>query len=195
MKPERLWIILSRLILTTDHNMKQLILGGARSGKSSLAENLALKSGKAVTYIATANRQYNDSEMDARIQHHCERRPPQWRTVETPVELATTIEKLDGTDQCLLVDCLTLWLSNCLYELGEDHWQKQRSDLLATLPELQADILLIGNELGSGLIPLGPENRRFVDENGFLHQSLATLCDRVILTAAGLPLVLKGEPL
>lgn len=175
--------------------MKQLILGGARSGKSSLAENLARHSGKTVTYIATANRQLNDSEMDARIKRHRQQRPAHWHTVETPVELATTLQELDGADHCLLVDCLTLWLSNCLYEQGEAQWQTQRDQLLALLPGLQADILLIGNELGSGLIPLGAENRRFVDENGFLHQALAPLCDRVILTAAGLPLVLKGEPL
>ncbi len=95
----------------------------------------------------------------------------------------------------MLVDCLTLWLSNCLFEQSPAHWQTEREHLLAVLPTMTADVLLIGNELGSGVIPMGEETRRFVDENGFLHQALAPLCDRVILTAAGLPLVLKGPPL
>ena len=175
--------------------MKQLILGGARSGKSSLAEQLAAQSGKTVIYIATTKSSLNDEEMSARIQHHRARRPDAWLTVETPVELAAQLREQDAADRCLLVDCLTLWLSNCLFEQGTECWQQQRSRLLDTLPSLQADVLLIGNELGSGLVPLGAENRQFVDENGFLHQALAPLCDRVILTAAGLPLVLKGTPL
>lgn len=175
--------------------MKQLILGGARSGKSRLAEQLALQSDKTVTYIATADSRLNDSEMRARIDHHRRQRPATWATVEEPVNLSAQLLQRDEEGACLLVDCLTLWLSNCLYERGQDVWSQQRDALLQVLPQLRADVLLIGNELGCGVIPLGQETRQFVDENGFLHQRLATLCDRVILTAAGLPLVLKGDPL
>ncbi len=133
--------------------------------------------------------------MASRIDHHRQRRPEQWQTLETPISLAQTLQKYDAQEHCLLVDCLTLWLSNCLFDNGEQCWQQQRSALLDCLPHLSADVLLIGNELGSGVIPLGSGNRRFVDENGFLHQALASHCDRVVLTAAGLPLVLKGAPL
>lgn len=175
--------------------MIQLILGGARSGKSRLAEQLAAHSGKRVTYIATTNTQLNDDEMDARIRRHRQQRPAQWKTVEEPTALAASLQELDASGHCLLVDCLTLWLTNCLFENDSAYWQQQRAALLNTLPTLQADVLLIGNELGSGVVPMGRETRQVVDENGFLHQSLAPLCERVILVAAGLPLILKGDPL
>lgn len=175
--------------------MKQLILGGARSGKSSLAEKLAQQSDKTVFYIATANAQLNDTEMATRIEHHRQQRPAYWQTLETPIALAQQIQQLDQPHHCLLVDCLTLWLSNCLFNEQADCWAEQRQALLTTLNESQADIILVGNEVGGGIVPLGEDNRRFVDENGFLHQSVATVCDRVILVAAGLPLVMKGEAL
>lgn len=174
--------------------MKQLILGGARSGKSRLAEQLALRSGKTVTYIATADGARNDDEMSERIAHHRRQRPPQWRTLEVPRDLSAQLAEEDAADACLLVDCLTLWLSNCLFEHGAAYWSQQRDALLALLPQLRADVILIGNELGSGVVPMGRETRAFVDENGFLHQRLAPICERVILTAAGLPMVLKGDP-
>ena len=172
--------------------MKQLILGGARSGKSVLAEQLAKNSGKPVIYIATTNTAYNDNEMHSRIQHHQQRRPSDWQTVETPLLLAKQLEQLASPEHCLLIDCLTLWLTNCLMEEDAETWPQQRQALLDCLASLPGDIILVGNEVGSGVVPLGELNRRFVDENGFLHQSLATICDRVILTAAGLPLVMKG---
>lgn len=188
-------VILRALKNPVDVIMKQLILGGARSGKSQLAEQLARASGKSVRVIATADASRNDSEMAARIALHQKQRPGHWQTLETPCELAATLAAEDAEDTCLLVDCLTLWLSNCLVDHSCEYWQRQRSALLEILPTLRADILMIGNELGSGVVPMGRETREFVDENGFLHQRLAVLCDRVILTAAGLPLVLKGDPL
>jgi adenosylcobinamide kinase/adenosylcobinamide-phosphate guanylyltransferase len=175
--------------------MKQLILGGARSGKSALAEQLAKTSGKSVIYIATANAVHNDGEMHSRIQHHQQRRPSEWQTVETPLLLAQQLEKLASPDHCLLIDCLTLWLTNCLIEQDIDTWPKERKALLDCLENLPGNIIMVSNEVGSGIVPLGELNRRFVDECGFLHQSVASICDRVILTAAGLPLIMKGSPL
>jgi adenosylcobinamide kinase/adenosylcobinamide-phosphate guanylyltransferase len=175
--------------------MKQLILGGARSGKSSLAEQLALASGKRVIYFATANTDENDTEMCERIAQHQQQRPNDWPTIETPLELAAQLQQQASKDCCLLVDCLTLWLSNCLFHKETFFWQQQKQALLDTLPTLSGDIIFVSNEVGSGVVPLGEINRRFVDESGFLHQALAAQCDRVILTAAGLPLVLKGEAL
>lgn len=175
--------------------MKQLILGGARSGKSSLAENLAQTSGKQVIYLATTDRHYNDAEMDARIAHHRQQRPSEWPTVEEPLELAAALQQHDSAGNCLLIDCLTLWITNCLVNEQSDMWDTQRQALLETLPQLQADIVMVSNEVGWGIVPLGDLNRRFVDETGFLHQSIAKLADRVVLTAAGLPLVMKGPAL
>lgn len=172
--------------------MKQLILGGARSGKSSLAESLAADSCKTVKYIATSNSALNDAEMDCRIERHRNSRPTEWQTIESPIALATTLQEHAADNCCLLVDCLTLWLSNCLME---DCWQREKQSLLALLPTLPGSIIFVSNEVGHGIVPLGELNRQFVDESGFLHQALAPLCDRVVFTIAGLPTVLKGEPL
>jgi adenosylcobinamide kinase/adenosylcobinamide-phosphate guanylyltransferase len=175
--------------------MKQLILGGARSGKSSLAESLAQGSGKQVIYLATTDRRYNDAEMDARIAHHRQQRPSEWPTVEEPLNLAAALQQHDNPNHCILIDCLTLWITNCLVSEQTDTWVTQRQALLETLPQLQADIIMVSNEVGWGIVPLGDLNRRFVDETGFLHQALAEMADRVVLTAAGLPLVMKGPAL
>jgi adenosylcobinamide kinase/adenosylcobinamide-phosphate guanylyltransferase len=175
--------------------MKQLILGGARSGKSSLAEQLAHSAGHPVIYIATTDSRLNDNEMQQRIAHHQQRRPEHWQTVETPLFLAQSLQQHAAQNRCLLIDCLTLWLSNCLLHTDPSLWSQQQQALLNTLADLPGDIILVGNEVGSGIVPMADISRRFVDANGFLHQSLAAICDRVIFTAAGLPLVMKGPPL
>ena len=173
--------------------MKQII-GGARSGKSTLAEQLARDSGKTVIYIATTDRQLNDAEMDQRIAHHQQNRPAHWPTIESPRQLAHTLKQQAAEDRCLLVDCLTLWLSNCL--LAENGcWQQEKQGLVDSLGRLPGDIIFVSNEVGQGIIPIGEVNRRFVDESGFLHQAIAKRCNRVIFTAAGLPLVMKGQAL
>ncbi len=168
-----------------------LILGGVRSGKSRLAERLAQDSGLPVTCIATATA--DDDEMRARIAAHRARRPATWSLVEEPFQLAATLHTHAAPDRCLLVDCLTLWLTNLLMSADERALERERAALLETLPHLPGRILLVGNETNMGITPLGALNRRYCDEAGRLHQSLASLCDRVILTVAGLPLVLKGE--
>ena len=170
--------------------MPTLILGGARSGKSALAERLAQASGGEVVYIATA--QALDTEMAARIAHHRERRPPHWHCVESPLALAGTLRAHARDGRCLLVDCLTLWLSNLLAQPDDGTFECERDALLATLPQLPGDILLVSNEVGLGIVPLGEITRRFVDEAGRLHQALGAQCDRVLFVAAGLPLALKG---
>ncbi len=169
--------------------MRQLILGGARSGKSALAERLAVESGHEVIYIATA--EAGDGEMAARIARHRADRPEQWHTVEEPLALAAVLRAEAGPGRLLLVDCLTLWLSN-LMAAGEECWESERAALLELLPQLPGDIIMVSNEVGLGVVPMGELSRRFVDEAGRLHQALAPHCDEVTFVAAGLPLKLKG---
>jgi adenosylcobinamide kinase/adenosylcobinamide-phosphate guanylyltransferase len=173
--------------------MHELILGGARSGKSRLAERLAAESGLAVTYIATS--QALDGEMSARIRHHRERRPLHWGLVEEPLELARVLGEQAGADKCLLVDCLTLWLTNLLMLEDEARLQAERHALLESLASLPGRVILVSNETGLGVVPLGELTRRYVDEAGWLHQALAERCERVVFTVAGLPMVLKGAAL
>lgn len=173
--------------------MHELILGGARSGKSRLAERLAVESGLAVTYIATS--QPLDGEMNARIQHHRERRPLHWGLVEEPLALAQVLREQAAADKCLLVDCLTLWLTNLLMLDDLSRLSAEREALLECLSGLPGRIILVSNETGLGVVPLGELTRRFVDEAGWLHQSLAERCERVVFTVAGLPMVLKGGAL
>lgn len=170
--------------------MFELILGGARSGKSSFAENLALESGLDVIYIATATA--GDSEMAARITHHQQSRPTHWQTVESPLYLAKTLQTYAHPNACLLVDCLTLWLSNCLFD-ETVCWQTQRQLLLEQIATLPGRQILVSNEVGQGIVPMGAISRQFVDESGYLHQNLASLADRVFFVIAGLPQILKGN--
>jgi adenosylcobinamide kinase/adenosylcobinamide-phosphate guanylyltransferase len=177
-----------------------LILGGARSGKSRYAETLALQSGAAVTLIATA--EAGDEEMRVRIERHRAERPSGWRTVEEPVALAATLAREAAPGRTLIVDCLTLWLTNLLAgaeELppGSDadalpRFVTERAALLTLLPQLPGHIVLIANETGLGLVPATALGRLFRDEAGRLNQAVAALCPRVVFVAAGLPLVLKG---
>lgn len=171
-----------------------LILGGARSGKSVYAENLALNSGREVVYIATA--QVYDAEFGARVAHHQVRRPGHWKTIEQSFNLGATLQEQAKPDRCLIVDCLTLWLAQCICPDCDRpdnlDWQTERSKLLETLPKLSGTVLLVSNEVGMGIVPLGEINRQFQDEQGRLNQAVAQLADKVSFIAAGLPLTLKG---
>jgi adenosylcobinamide kinase/adenosylcobinamide-phosphate guanylyltransferase len=171
--------------------MHSLILGGARSGKSALAERIATDSLREVVYVATA--QARDEEMRVRIEHHRARRPAHWIAVEEPLALAQALCAHARADRCVLVDCLTLWLSNLLGNENPARFAHERDSLLATLPALPGEIVLVSNEVGLGIVPMGELTRRFVDEAGRLHQALAVQCERVIFVAAGLPLALKGS--
>ncbi|MEG1040205.1 MAG: bifunctional adenosylcobinamide kinase/adenosylcobinamide-phosphate guanylyltransferase [Pseudomonas sp.] len=170
--------------------MLNLILGGARSGKSRLAEQLAERSGLPVTYIATS--EPLDGEMNTRVQLHRERRPASWGLIEEPRALAQVLRASASADRCLLVDCLTLWLTNLLMLDNPERLVAERTALLECLDTLPGEIILVSNETGLGVVPLGELTRRYVDEAGWLHQAIAERCQRVVLTVAGLPLTLKG---
>ncbi|MFY1051315.1 bifunctional adenosylcobinamide kinase/adenosylcobinamide-phosphate guanylyltransferase [Ectopseudomonas khazarica] len=173
--------------------MLELILGGARSGKSRLAEKLADESGLEVVYVATS--QALDGEMTARVAEHRARRPGHWALVEEPLALARVLRKQAAPNRCLLVDCLTLWLTNLLLLEDTQRLTAEREALLACVGQLPGRILLVSNESGLGVVPLGELTRRYVDEAGRLHQALAERSQRVVFTVAGLPMVLKGEAL
>lgn len=172
--------------------MKTLILGGVRSGKSRLAERLAAESGKPVTYIATATAR-DDAEMADRIVAHQVRRPADWTVVEEPIALAAALRTHARAGGCLLVECLTLWLTNLLVDDDAAALDREQPALLAALDELPGDLILVGNETGMGVVPLGELTRRYCDTAGRLHQDIAARCERVLLTVAGLPLALKGD--
>jgi len=173
--------------------MQHLILGGARSGKSSYAEQYAERSKKEVIYIATGTA--GDDEMRLRIATHKENRPRYWVTVEEPIALADVLAEYNSERYFLLVDCLTLWLSNILFDsegvYQEDVFLQQKQALLSQMGVLETDIALVSNQVGLGITPMDPMSRRFVDEAGFLHQRLAQQCSHVTLVTAGLAQALK----
>jgi len=171
--------------------MTTLILGGVRSGKSRLAERLARESGLPVSYIATATA--DDAEMQRRIEAHCLGRPDNWQVIEEAVCLAEALIEQAAPGRCVLVDCLTLWLTNLLTAADEQVFVRERAALLSALPTLPGQIIFVSNETNMGIMPMGELSRRYCDEAGCLHQELAQVCDRVVLTVAGLPHVLKGN--
>lgn len=171
--------------------MRELILGGVRSGKSRLAEQHASDSGLEVVYVATA--QVRDAEMRQRIAHHQARRPAHWRVIEAGQNLAEVLQQQAAANRCVLVDCLTLWLTQLLCDTDETVLRREVDALLAVLPALPGHIILVSNETNMGIVPMGELSRRYCDEAGRLHQQVGALCERVILTVAGLPLIVKGS--
>ncbi|MGB7815361.1 MAG: bifunctional adenosylcobinamide kinase/adenosylcobinamide-phosphate guanylyltransferase [Methylotenera sp.] len=171
-----------------------LVLGGARSGKSSYAEKLATESGLPVTYIATA--QVFDDEFKTRVRHHKDRRPASWTLVEEPHRLTQTLSRLAKPNHCLIVDCLTVWLAQWICAdcnpPKDSSWQREREAYLTLLPTLTGTIILVSNEVGMGIVPLGEINRQFQDEQGRLNQAIAEIANSVAFIAAGLSLKLKG---
>ena len=171
--------------------MKELILGGVRSGKSRLAEQRADNSGLEVVYIATA--QVRDEEMQRRVAEHRARRPGNWRSVEAGQNLAEVLRREASVQRCVLVDCLTLWLTQLLCDADAAVLRREMDALLTVLPTLPGHIILVSNETNMGIVPLGELSRRYCDEAGRMHQQVGALCERVILTVAGLPLIVKGS--
>lgn len=169
--------------------MKELVLGGARSGKSGYAQQRAINSGLQVIYLATAT--VGDTEMQARIERHQADRPRHWQLIEEPVALADTLKVNASAGHCVLVDCLTLWLSNLLGLQDEDVFQTQLNKLFEVLPSLPGKIIFVSNETGLGIIPMGELTRRYCDEAGLLHQRLAQMCESVTFMVAGLPQKIK----
>ncbi|SJZ92510.1 adenosylcobinamide kinase /adenosylcobinamide-phosphate guanylyltransferase [Enhydrobacter aerosaccus] len=172
-----------------------LVLGGARSGKSTHAEKLAtgtLFGGlpRQAVYIATA--QAGDVEMATRIMAHRARRGGGWTTIEEPLKLAVAIQGAAAPRQPILVDCLTLWLSNLMHA-GAD-LDEAADELVRSLEGLASPVLFVSNEVGLGIVPETPLGRAFRDAQGRLNMRMAERADRVILMTAGLPLTLKDRP-
>ena len=168
-----------------------LILGGVKSGKSALAEGQAIDSQLKVTYIATATA--GDSAMRQRINHHQQQRPTDWQTIEEPIHLAKQLQDHCSANHCILVDCLTLWLTNLLMQNDEALLRSETNDLIASLANIKGKLIIVSNETNMGIMPLGDITRRYCDEIGLLHQTIAALSDTVVLTIAGLPHILKGK--
>jgi len=165
-----------------------LVLGGARSGKSRFAEALVEGAAACGTYCATA--EAGDAEMAARIAAHRAHRGAFWHTVETPLAVAGVIAAEATPERPLLVDCLTLWLSNLMME--EAPIEEEFATLRVALRDAAGPVVLVANEVGLGLVPETPLGRNFRDAAGRLNQEIAVLADRVVFVAAGLPLMLKG---
>ncbi|KJK04350.1 adenosylcobinamide kinase [Burkholderiaceae bacterium 26] len=181
-----------------------LVLGGARSGKSHHAEQLALQCAGPVTYVATAGE--GDEEMQLRVAMHRARRPAEWALVEEPLHLAEALYTHAQHGGCVLVDCLTLWLNNLLFSEHHEYpetglvtppkaWTAEIDALLTALPLLPGEVILVSNEIGLGVVPMGAVTRFYVDELGRLNQRLAALADNVHLLVAGIPMVVKGPAL
>ncbi len=171
--------------------MKTLILGGVKSGKSRLAENRALRTEKPVVIIATATA--GDEEMQARINHHQQSRPPQWQVIEEPICLASALHQANTNNNCIIIDCLTLWLTNLLLANDTTTLEKEMQAFITTLAGTTGSVIMVSNETSMGIIPMGDLTRRYCDEAGLLHQKIAQQCDNVLLTIAGLPMTLKGS--
>jgi len=166
-----------------------LVLGGARSGKSAFAERLTAEAAAARVYLATATA--GDDEMRERIAHHRARRGDGWRTVEEPLALVDTLTRESRTDNAILVDCLTLWLSNLMH--ADKDVEAETRQLAAVLREARGNIVLVSNEVGLGLVPETPLGRGFRDAQGRLNQAVAAAVANVAFIAAGLPIWLKQK--
>jgi len=163
-----------------------LVLGGARSGKSRFAENLINAAGRG-TYIATA--EARDTEMRARIDKHRNRRGPSWRTIEAPLDLVEAITTAEANGDPILVDCLTLWLSNLME--ADRAIDSETDSLISRLSGLSCPVVLVSSEVGQGIVPANPLARRFRDQSGMLNQAIAATADRVFFVTAGIPAQLK----
>jgi adenosylcobinamide kinase/adenosylcobinamide-phosphate guanylyltransferase len=167
-----------------------LVLGGARSGKTSFAERLAVKHGTRPAYLATA--EALDTEMVERVETHRRQREGRFETIEQPLALAETLQAAASHHDVILVDCLTLWISNMLG--AGTNVAEAVEELAATLRQMESSmVILVSNEVGLGIVPENAMARNFRDLAGAAHQRLAEICDDVYFIAAGLPLVLKGR--
>ncbi|WP_300381847.1 bifunctional adenosylcobinamide kinase/adenosylcobinamide-phosphate guanylyltransferase [uncultured Alcanivorax sp.] len=168
-----------------------LILGGIRSGKSSLAERLVSEQPDPVVYVATATA--GDGEMSERIRRHQRRRPASWGLVEEPVELGSLLNRQAtlSPPPCVLIDCMSLWVSNLLHA-GDALFVREKESFLTALAGYPGSVVIVSNEVGLGTIGMDPLTRRFADELGWLNQALAKRCDRVVMSVAGIALTLKG---
>ena len=172
-----------------DASRSVLVLGGARSGKSSFAEQLVLSDGRKAHYIATGRAW--DDEMVERIGHHRDRRGDVWTTHEEPLALSDVLQRLDDPANVILVDCLTLWVTNLMME-EECDVEAAIVPLVAHAAHARAKIVFVSNEVGLGIVPENRMARKFRDHAGRLHQQIAAAAREVYFIAAGLPLKMKG---
>lgn len=168
-----------------------LVTGGARSGKSSYAEQCARNLGERLVYIATA--EPNDQEMAQRIAEHRKRRGNEWITIEEPIEIPAALVAQSGKTDCALVDCITLWLSNLLMRHEQKDAQEKVEELINSFGVLDFHLLLVTNEVGWGIVPDNALARQFRDLAGWTNQRIAAVADQVILMVAGAPLTVKGQ--
>lgn len=168
-----------------------LVLGGARSGKSAYAERLVEHQPGRRIYLATAGA--GDEEMAERIRRHRERRGEGWRTVEEPLRLVPVLEAEASGENLILIDCLTLWLSNVMFADLNVEYEIER--LVGCLPDLAGPVVFVSNEVGLGIVPDNALARQFRDHAGRLNQAVAAAADAVVFLAAGLPLQLKPQPI
>ena len=169
-----------------------LVLGGIRSGKTGLAEAQALAQSQPVVYVATATA--GDDEMASRITRHQAIRPANWGLVEEPLDLAQVLREhgQQSPVPCLLIDCMSLWLSNLLHA-GDAQLQAQKEGFLEQITTYAGPLVIVSNETGLGTIGMDLLTRKFCDELGWLNQALAQRCQRVVMVLAGLPLILKDS--
>lgn len=176
--------------MTVSHSRSVLILGGARSGKSRYAETIARDTGLNRFYLATGRAW--DDEMRARIAtHKADRADDGWTTHEEPLDLIGALKALDGPNRVILVDCLTLWVTNLMMEEGRDV-DAEGAALAAALDDITATVIFVSNEVGLGIVPENKMARAFRDHAGRLHQAIAAEAAEVYFVAAGLPLKMKG---
>lgn len=168
--------------------MIELIIGGTRSGKSGYAVTKAQAYKGQYNLIATA--QAKDHEMKSRIEHHQQTRGSNWHVIEEPLALSTVIKPFSA-DDIVLVDCLTLWLTNWLCSDTPELWKTEKEAFIQALQQSSANWLLVSNEVGMGVTPMGDLSRQFIDECGWLHQNIAQVADRVTLVMFGLAQTLK----
>lgn len=166
-----------------------LFLGGARSGKSSAAQRFALAADGEPVYVATSAVE-GDDEFADRVARHRADRGPRWRTLEVPLDLVGTLRDLEGHDGVVVIDCLTLWLSNLL--AAEQPVREAVDALVDELDRTDLDVAVVSNEVGQGIVPMHPVTRAFRDQQGWLNQSVAAVADRVRLLVAGIEVPVKG---
>jgi adenosylcobinamide kinase/adenosylcobinamide-phosphate guanylyltransferase len=183
------------------YSIQHLVLGAARSGKTRFALDMAKSLTQAreseVIYVATA--EAHDAEMRERISRHRAERPTTWRTLEAPRDLATSLARIEKAS-VIVVDCLTLWLSNALLQdFNEDQptaplptWARERDAFISWLSNCPHSVILVSNEVGGGIVPASALARRFQSEQGWLNQGIASVCEQVTLVVAGLPMTLKA---
>ena len=175
----------------THSNKKEIVfvLGGARSGKSSWALEYTEKHYDSYMFLATA--EVMDEEMADRVRLHKEVRGPKWQLREEPLEIAQVLETDVAGVEAVLIDCMTIWLSNVLLKQGEKKVPVYRNRFIEALAQTKASVIIVSNEVGTGIVPEHPLGRQYRDMAGFLNQQLAAAADKVVMTVAGLPIFLK----